>query len=317
MSVPNFQFPFNAMLMQPPGHRGFRRLLQSIIRQLAQVSLSSSAVMSQTTKVALFRLIPEYSVAAMEAASFASSRDVIVTLPYDTIVIHRRLLMMLYLDYLVFGVATFELAKDVVTYADPRQFSRIAINQLGEPELEFGSRQIADRVGVIARCPNPFAFGWSVPEIIPHSFLYFLSLHSKVLYDLSPFRKPDFLIITSEMLSDEELLARRRRLIDQLEEDYGTVLMYANTGEDRLQVVEFRSEKEAQSDAVKFYESQVSLLRATCGVPLRGEDGIPYPIAQFYASLEAELQRLCDDQVSITFSSSEGAISTALRVTEK
>lgn len=313
MSASNLQFPFKT-LMQLPGHRSFRRLLQSIIRQLAQVAVSNTSVMSEQAKVALFRLIPEYSVAAMEAASFAASKDVVVSLPDDTIVIPRRLLMMLYLDYLVFGVATFELAKDVVTYADPRQFSRIAINQLGEPELELGSRQIADRVGVIARCPNPFAFGWSVPEIIPHSFLYFLSLHSRMLYDLSPFKKPNFLIVTNEMVSDDELLARRRKLIDQLEEDYGTVLMYANTGEDRLQVVELRSED--NTNAEKFYEEQVALLRATCGVPGRDGNSIPYPIAQFYASLESELQRLCDDQVSISFSTEEG-IHAALQVIKR
>lgn len=311
MAVANAQFPFNVMLMQPPGHRGFRRLLQSLLRQLATVAISDRATMNLTTKIVLFRLIPEYQLAATDAAAFAASREVIVSLPDDSIVLPQKLLMMLYLDYLVFGIATFELANDVVVYADPRQFTRITLNQLGEPEVLFGENDVSERVGIIARCPNPFAFGFSVPELIPQTFLFLLSVHSKILHDLSPYRKPDLLIVTSEVLSDDELLARRRRIVDQFEEDYGTVLLYAHSSDERPQIIELsRSDRDATAEAMKLYQEQVRILRTACGAPDE-ESKVPYAVRQFFAALESEFQRLTDGRATIALTSEDIATSFA------
>lgn len=299
----DLNYPYNAILMQPPGHRGYRRLLQSIMRSLTQAALSSKFVMPNTIKVMLFHLVSEYSVAAFQAAALASKASVIVTLPNDSFVLDQELLLLLYLDYLVFGYATFEVAGDVITYCDPRQFALPSVTADGTPSVLLADSEVANRVGVIPRCPNPFDYCKSVPELVPQVFMFLLSFHSKLFYDLSPFRKPDLLIITSETMSSDELALRRRRLIEQAEEDYGSLLMLTHSSEDKPQIVDLtKGESAGAALAERLYERQVELLNKTCGLV---EDlTTNYPVVQFFSAIANEIRRLMPEaEVSISFGS--------------
>lgn len=302
----DLNYPYNAILMQPPGHRGYRRLLQSVMRSLTQAALSPKFVMPAPVKITLFHLVSEYSVAAFQAASLASDATVIITLPNDSFILDKELLAMLYLDYLVFGYATFEVAGDLIIYSDPRQFSVPSVNVDGSPSVRLADADVSDRVGVIPRCPNPFGYCRSVPELIPQVFMFFLSFHSKLFYDLSPFRKPDLLIVTSETMSSDELALRRRRLIEQAEEDYGSLLMMTHSSDDKPQIIDLaKGESAGAALAEKLYDRQIELLNRACG--LVEDMQLNYPLNQFFAALADEVRRLLpESEVSISFRSGNG-----------
>lgn len=271
------------------------------MRSLTQSELVPNFSMPTNIKVSLFNLVPEYSVAAFQAASIASKAQVVVTVPNDSFVIDRQLLLMLYLDYLVFGYATFEIAGDVIVYSDPRQFQVPSVTPDGIPSVKFGDSEISSRVGVIPRCPNPFGYCKSVPELIPQVFLFLISFYSKLFYDLSPFKKPDVLIITTETLSVDELATRRRKLIEQAEEDYGSFLLFTHSSEEKPQVVDLtKGESVGAALAEKLYDRQVELLNKTCGF-IMSDQSTNYAVVQFYSAFENEIRRLMPDaEVSIS-----------------
>jgi hypothetical protein len=61
-----------------PGSRGFRRALNSIMRSLVQTAMTGRLIPKPSLKRSLLALIPEFAVAAFDAASFASQAKVIV-----------------------------------------------------------------------------------------------------------------------------------------------------------------------------------------------------------------------------------------------
>ena len=279
-----------ALTVGAPGQRGFRRAIQSILRQLTAAALVPTHQMTAQAKQALFHLVPEYSEAVLSAASLAAKVTVQITMPDDSFLLPASLLSDLYIDYLVHGLATFELAGDVPVYADPRQFSWRVL-ETGEIEITTASGAIvSDRVGVLVWSKSPALIGRSVPEIIPMTFLLLLSHFSRWLYILSPYCKPDVLILTSETMSSEEVLARRRRLIEQADEDYANILLYAHGEQDRVQVVDLAKSIEAPKTLGADIDQQIALLRSVCGaVP-------PFaPIRRFFQALTEEWLRLAPE----------------------
>mgnify|MGYP000240268116 FL=1 len=275
-----------------PGSRNYRRAINGLLRQLANVALSGRRSLTLRDKVALFTLVSEYSVAAIEAATIASSGIVTVSVPNDTFVVQESLLSMLYLDHLVFGYATFELAGDIIVYADPTQFTSISLKPDGSVDVIIrDSEDISDRVGVVTIYPNPFIFGFSVPELIPQTFMTLLLYRNRIVYDLSQFRKPEFLVITSEMLSPEEVLNKRRSIIEQAEDDYGSVMFYSHSGDEKPQVVVFGKDESLPREFINtVYEREVELLRQMCGLPTDGK--LSAIMVSFFEQLRSEIERL-------------------------
>jgi hypothetical protein len=278
---------FPTLTVSAPGQRGFRRAIQSILRQLTAAALVPTHQMTAQAKQALFHLVPEYSEAVLSAASLAAKVTVQVTMPDDSFLVPASLLSDLYIDYLVYGVATFELAGDVPVYADPQQF-RWRVLETGEIEITTASGAVvSDRVGVLTLSKSSALIGRSVPETIPMTFLLLLSHYSRWLYILSPYCKPDVLILTSETMSPEEVLARRRRLIEQADEDYANILLYAHGEQDRVQVVDLARSMDAPKTMSVDINQQIDLLRSVCGaIP-------PFaPIHRFFQALTEEWLRL-------------------------
>lgn len=181
-------------------------------------------------------------------------------------------------------------------YADSQQF-RWRVMKTGEIKLSTASGEVVvDRVGVLARSKSSSLIGRSVPETIPMTFLLLLSHFSRWLYVLSPYQKPDVLIVTSETMSPEEALARRRRLIEQADEDYANILLYAHGEQDRVQVIDLAKSTEGLKALSVDINQQIALLRSVCGaVP-------PFaPIHRFFQALTEEWLRLAPEAtVSVT-----------------
>ena len=293
---------------QPPGHRGFKRALSTIMRSLTQTALTGKPFRSREVKLAIFSLVSEYAIAALDAAAFARKAIVTISNPNESLVFPENLISMLYLDHLIYGVAAFELANDVFVYSDPAQFESIVLQPDGTPLVQLpGGQDVSSRIGVISFSPNPSIFGKSVPEVIPQAFLFFLSFYGRVMYDLSPYRKPDLLIVTTEMLSAEEIINRRRQIIEQAEEDYGNLIIYHHAGEDKPIIQDLTKSEAALSQlAQNLYEDQVALIRSVCGCPDdKGE--IPYAITAFFDQLSSEIARLMpESEVSVTLPSLGG-----------
>lgn len=278
---------FPALTVSAPGQRGFRRAIQSILRQLTAAALVPTHQMTAQVKQALFHLVPEYSEAVLSAASLVAKATVQITMPDDSFLLPASFLSDLYIDYLVYGLATFELAGDVPVYADPQQF-RWRVLETGEIEITTASGAIvSDRVGVLVRSKSSALVGRSVPETIPMTFLLLLSHFSRWLYVLSPYCKPDVLILTSETMSPEEVLARRRRLIEQADEDYANILVYAHGEQDRVQVIDLAKSIEGPKALGVDIDQQIALLRSVCGA------APPFaPIHRFFQALTEEWLRL-------------------------
>jgi len=253
-------------------------------------------------KRSLFALIPEFAVAALDAASFASRSKVIVSLPNDTFVLDPTLLEMLYLDMLVFGFATFEVVDSSVLYADPAQFT-ISLKEDGLPKIVLpDGTEVADRIGCISFCPNPILYGISVPEVIPQTFVFFLLFYGRVHYELSPFKKPDILIITQETISTDELLQRRRQIIEQAEDDYDSLIIYSHGAEEKPVVEDLsKSESVSVNLAQRLYETHVAILRRICGC-VDGSGTLPHALVSFFSQLSSELERLLPDGAVISVS---------------
>lgn len=282
--------PYSSALINLPGHKGYRRMMQSIMRSLVQAALAPKRSMPTAVKIVLFYIVPEYACAVEEAATRVAGHDVLVQLSNDAFVVDKQTLMMLFVDYLVIGYAAFEVAGDTIAYADPMQFTDISLLPDGSISVNLANADVSDKVGIVLRCSNPFQFGKSVPELIPTVFMFLLSYHSRVLYELSTFKKPDLLILTSETMSTEEILSRRRRLLEQAEEDYGSFILMTHSSEDKPQVVTL-DKTGLDADIVKsIYPTQVELLRQACGLTENGRSS--YAITQFFANLENELKRL-------------------------
>jgi len=275
-----------------PGSRNYRRSINGLLRQLAGAAFTGRKNLTLRDKIALFTLVSEYSVAAIEAATIASTGIVSASTPNDTFLVPENLLSMLYLDHLVFGYATFELAGDVLVYSDPIQFTAINLKSDGSVDVIIrDSEDISDRVGVVTMHPNPFIFGFSVPEIIPQTFITLLLYRNRVIYDLSQFRKPEFLIITSEMLSTEDVVNKRRQLIEQAEDDYGSIMLYSHSGEEKPQVTVFGKDESLPRDFISVvYEREVALLRQVCGLPTG--DQLSAIMVSFFEQFRSEVERL-------------------------
>jgi hypothetical protein len=88
-------------------------------------------------------------------------------------------------------------------------------------------------------------------------------------------------------MSPEEVLARRRRLIEQADEDYANILLYAHGEQDRVQVVDLAKSIDAPRTMSVDINQQIDLLRSVCGaVP-------PFaPIHRFFQALTEEWLRL-------------------------
>ena len=285
-----------------PGSRGFRRALNSIMRSLVQTAVTGRLIPRPSVKRSLFTLIPEFAVAAFDAASFASQAKVIVSLPNDTFALDQTLLRMLYLDTLVFGFATFEVIDASVLYADPTQFT-ISLRDDGSPKILLpNDEDVTDRVGCVPFCPNPILYGVSVPEVIPQTFLFFLSFYGRVHYELSPFKKPDLMIITQETLSTDELLQRRRQIIEQAEDDYDSFIIYSHGAEEKPMIEDLsKSERAAVELAQRLYDTQVAILRRICGCV--DESGtVPHALSSFFSQLSSELERLLPEGASVSVS---------------
>jgi len=285
-----------------PGSRGYRRALNSIMRSLVQTAMTGRLIPRPSVKRSLFTLIPEFAVAAFDAASFASQAKVIVSLPNDTFALDQTLLQMLYLDMLVFGFATFEVIDAAALYADPTQFT-ITLKDDGSPKILLpNDEDVTDRVGCIPFCPNPILYGVSVPEVIPQTFLFFLSFYGRVHYELSPFKKPDVLIVTQETLPTDDLLQRRRQVIEQAEDDYDSFIIYSHGAEEKPMIEDLsKSERAAVDLAQRLYDTQVAILRRICGCV--DESGIvPHALSSFFSQLSSELERLLPEGASISVS---------------
>jgi len=293
---------FSAVRQPIPGSRGFRRSVNAIMRRLVQSAMTGRPITSVSTKRTLFTLVPEFAVAALDAASFASQAKVLVSLPDETFVLEPSLIQMLYLDMLVFGYATFEVSDSTVLYSDPAQFV-VSLDDDGSPRIVLqDGRDVADFVGCVPFCPNPLFYGASVPEVVPQTFLFFLSFYGRLHYELSPFRKPDLLIITHESIATEELLQRRRQIIEQAEDDYDSFIIYSHGSEEKPIIEDLsRSERASMDVARDFYETHVSILRRICGCIDKSES-LPYALVSFFANLESELRRLLPEGASVSVS---------------
>ena len=285
-----------------PGSRGFRRALNTIMRSLVQTALTGRPLPRPSLKRALVALVPEFAVASLDAAALASQAKVLVSLPDDTFALDQTLLQMLYLDMLVFGFATFEVADSAVLYADPTQFV-ISLKEDGSPKIALpNDLDVTDRVGCVPFCPNPAFYGVSVPEVVPQTFLFFLSFYGRVHYELSPFKKPDLMIITQETLSPDDLLQRRRQIIEQAEDDYDSFIIYSHGAEEKPIIEDLTKSERASVDlAQSLYSTQVAILRRTCGCV--DESGtFPYAFVSFFSRLSSELERLLPEGASVSVS---------------
>lgn len=295
---------FSSAIRQPiPGSRGFRRAVTAIMRRLVQTAMTGRPITPVSIKRSLFALVPEFAVAALDAASFASQAKVVVSLPNETFVVDQNLLQMLYLDMLVFGFSTFEVVDSVVLYADPAQFA-ISLDEDGLPKIVLADgRDVADRIGCVPFCPNPLFYGASVPEIVPQTFLFFLSFYGRLHYELSPFKKPDLLLITSETMATDELLQRRRQIIEQAEDDYDSFIIYSHGAEEKPIVEDLSKSERASVDlAQKIYGTQVAILRRLCGC-IDEAQTLPHALVSFFSQLTSELKRLLPEEASVSVSS--------------
>jgi hypothetical protein len=145
-------------------------------------------------------------------------------------------------------------------------------------------------------------YGVSVPEVIPQTFLFFLSFYGRVHYELSPFKKPDLMIITQETLSTDELLQRRRQIIEQAEDDYDSFIIYSHGVEEKPIIEDLsKSERAAVDLAQRLYDTQVAILRRICGCV--DESGIvPHALISFFSQLSSELERLLPEGASVSVS---------------
>lgn len=294
---------FSSAVRQPiPGSRGFRRAINAIMRRLVQSAMTGRPITPASIKRSLFALVPEFAVAALDAAAFASQAEVVVSLPNETFILDQSLIQMLYLDMLVFGFSTFEVVDSVVLYADPAQFS-ISLDEDGSPKIVLADgRDVADRIGCIPFCPNPVLYGASVPEIVPQTFLFFLSFYGRLHYELSPFRKPDLLLIVSETMPTDELLQRRRQIIEQAEDDYDSFIIYSHGSEEKPIVEDLSKSERASVDlALRLYDTQVAILRRICGCVDESQT-LPHSLVSFFSQLASELKRLLPEEVSVSVS---------------
>mgnify|MGYP001626244055 CR=1 FL=1 len=280
------------LLSVSPGHRNYRRLIEESLRQLAHSAFSGKAALPDWVEVRLFTLVPEYAVAAFEASSIAAKAKVTVALPSDTILVPPTLLSMLYLDHLAFGFATFERAGDVIVYADPNQFTAIKLNEDGNVAVVVkDSEDISDRVGVITMRLNPFLFGFSVPELIPHTFMSLLLYRSRLTYTLSHYYKPEIVIATNELISQDEIAARRREIIKQAEDDYGSIIFYRHSGDEKPQITVLNRPEDVLKEFMqRVYDREIEILRQACGCPTNGQ--LSAVMLSFFDNLESELSRI-------------------------
>jgi hypothetical protein len=274
-----------------PGSRSYRRAINAILKQLAAIALSGRKGLTTRDEVALFTLVPEYAMLAVEAATLASSAIVTIDLPNGSLVMPENLISMLYLDHLIFGYAAFERAGDIVVYADPTQFTSITLKEDGSLSVVIREMEdVSDRVGVITLHPNPYVFGFSVPELIPQTFITLLLVRNRIVYEVSQFRKPEVMIVTSEVMSTDEVNSRRRQIIEQAEDDYGSFILYSHNAEDKPQVVVLDKKEVDLKDLDSIIEREVAILRKACGLP---DDGrLSAVMVSFFDQLRSELERL-------------------------
>jgi len=274
-----------------PGSRSYRRAINAILRQLAAVAFSGRKGLTTRDKVALFTLVPEYAMLAVEAATLASSAIVTIDFPNGSFVLPENLVSMLYLDHLIFGYAAFERAGDTVVYADPTQFTAITLKEDGSLSVIIREMEdVSNRVGIITLHPNPYIFGFSVPELIPQTFVTLLLTRNRVVYEVSQFRKPEVMIVTNEVMSTDEVNSRRRQIIEQAEDDYGSFILYSHNADDKPQVVVLDKKELELKDVDLIIEREVAILRKACGLP--SDERLSAVMVSFFDQLQSELERL-------------------------
>lgn len=285
-------FDVRAVFNVSPGHRNYRRMVEGVLRQLTQAAFSARRGLPDYAKARIFTLVPEFATAAIEASTIASTAKITIAMPNETILLPPQLTSMLYLDHLVFGFATFERAGDTVVYSDPTQFTSINLKEDGSVVVAIrDNKDVSDRVGVVTLRLNPFMFGFSVTELIPHTFINLILYRTRLTYSMSHFQKPEIIIVTNEMLSQDEIASRRRQLISQAEDDYGSIIFYAHSGEDKPQIQVLDRPESSLKDFMKeAYEREVEILRRACGCPIDGQ--ISAVMISFLDNLESELERV-------------------------
>jgi len=96
------------------------------------------------------------------------------------------------------------------------------------------------------------------------------------------------MIITQETLSTDELLQRRRQIIEQAEDDYDSFIIYSHGAEEKPIIEDLsKSERAAVDLAQRLYDTQVAILRRICGCV--DESGTVLPRIKFRSSRSCHL----------------------------
>jgi hypothetical protein len=110
------------------------------------------------------------------------------------------------------------------------------------------------------------------------------------------------MLITQETLSTDELLQRRRQIIEQAEDDYDSFIIYSHGVEEKPIIEDLsKSERAAVDLAQRLYDTQVSILRRICGC-VDESGSVPHALSSFFSQLLSELERLMSEGASVSVS---------------
>lgn len=280
------------LLTATPGNRAYINALKSLIRTLSTTALQDAQLDNFTQRI-IPLMVPEFALAIQKASASLIGTEVLVERYDDSFTIDGKFLGMLWTDVLLYGYATFEALPDGVVYADPRQFSTVQLRPDGSVEVKKESTDLSDRVGVVSRSRHPMLFAHSVPELAPTLFAYLIWLHNRAIYEVSPFRKPDLMLVLPAALAQDTRTRVRQDILKQIEEEFSAVVVVSQEGEsgEKVQVVDLAKPSGVLSGDLlaNRYSVLVNVLEALCGVPER-DGGLL--LRQFLAELEGELLRL-------------------------
>ncbi len=286
-----------ALLSATPGNRAYISALKSFIRALMTTALQDAQLDSFTQRI-IPLLVPEFALAIQKASASLIGTEILVELGSDYFVVKGTLLGMIFTDVLLYGYGTFEALPDSIVYADPRQFSSIRLLPDGSVEVKKEGKDLSDRVGVVSRSRHPIQFAHSVPELLPSLFVYLIWLHHRAIYEVSPFRKPDILIMLPSVLGQDTKNKLRQDVFRQMEEEFSSVVVIGREGdtEEKAQLFDIAKASGVLSDTMlqSRYNALIEILESSCGVPSR-DGGLL--LRQFLAEFSNELYRLYPNSV--------------------
>jgi len=281
------------LLTATPGNRAYISALKGFIRALTSTALQDAGLDNMTQRI-IPLLVPEFALAIQKASAALATASVLVEYKDDAFVVPGTLLSMIWTDVLIYGYGTFEALANSVVYADPRQFSTVALQPDGSVKVEKNGEDFSDRVGVVSRSKHPMMFAHSVPELLPSLFAYLIWLHHRAIYEVSPFRKPDVLVVVPAMLGQDAKNKIRQDIFRQMEEEFASIVIVGREGDsdEKVQIVDIAKSAGALSDSLlkERYEDLIAILEYVCGVPTK--DGSIEVLQQFLLEFQAELTRL-------------------------